>query len=176
MAPRPPQIPATSSESDSSGSPSKTPVLTPSVHCHRQACRFCQLSGTVDTLASRLPPALTWRTEMKNNYGKRHGNAWPGMHRARVKAQEDLAEAARARARQASKKYRETHAAQLAHRQRIVRMEAYERKHGHRAWLARYEKLQAQREAARELEEMQRYEEEFRRRDAEAGRRSEVQV
>ncbi|KAJ6456358.1 hypothetical protein C8R47DRAFT_1227898 [Mycena vitilis] len=84
---------------------------------------------------------------------------------ARIKAEEDLAEQAKVRAREASKKYRQTHAAQLAHRQRIIRMEAYERKHDHRAWLARYEKLQAQRAEAQEMEEMRRHEEEFRRID-----------
>ncbi|KAJ7860927.1 hypothetical protein B0H13DRAFT_2355300 [Mycena leptocephala] len=61
--------------------------------------------------------------------------------------------------------------ARLAHRQRILRMEAYERKHGHRAWLQRYEKLEAQRAEARELEELRRYQEEFRCMDAEREKR-----
>jgi hypothetical protein len=48
---------------------------------------------------------------------------------------------------------------------------AYERKHGHRAWLQRYEKLEAQRAEARELEELRRYQEEFRRMDVEREKR-----
>ncbi|KAJ7601901.1 hypothetical protein DFH06DRAFT_1351895 [Mycena polygramma] len=111
------------------------------------------------------PPRRTFEPGTRTNYGKRLGNGWL----------EELAEEARARAREASKRYRETHAAQLAHRQRIVRMEAYERKHGHRAWLARYEKLQAQRAAAQEMEEMRRHEEEFRRID-ELRRQRELRV
>ncbi|KAJ7825525.1 hypothetical protein B0H13DRAFT_2374919 [Mycena leptocephala] len=91
--------------------------------------------------------------------------------RARRQVEPDLVEKARSSARAASRKYREKHAACLAHRQRILRMEAYERKHGHRAWLQRYEKLEVQRAEARELEELRRYQEEFRRMDAEREKR-----
>ncbi|KAJ7663780.1 hypothetical protein DFH06DRAFT_1128167 [Mycena polygramma] len=127
------------------------------------------LSWNHDYVTSNCPDigqlvefGLTHRNEDKLREEARERMA---RYRARIKASEELAEEARARAREASKRYRETHAAQLAHRQRIVRMEAYERKHGHRAWLARYEKLQAQRAAAQEMEEMRRHEEEFRRID-----------
>jgi hypothetical protein len=57
----------------------------------------------------------------------------------------------------------------------LIFFRAYECKHGHRAWLERYEKLQAQHAEARELEEMRRYQEEFRRKDeAEARRREDA--
>ncbi|KAJ7816805.1 hypothetical protein B0H13DRAFT_1923355 [Mycena leptocephala] len=83
--------------------------------------------------------------ELREKAWERMAKAYSIRHRARVKAQEETAEEARSRARQASQKYRRKHADRLAHRQRIVRMEAYQRKHGHRAWLERYEKLEAQR-------------------------------
>ncbi|KAJ7650266.1 hypothetical protein FB45DRAFT_1017658 [Roridomyces roridus] len=79
----------------------------------------------------------------------------------------ELQEDARARARESSRKYRASHAAALAHRQRIRRMDAYEKKHGHKAWLERSEKLETQRRAAAEEEEWRVYEVELRRRERE---------
>ncbi|KAJ7606398.1 hypothetical protein DFH06DRAFT_1348107 [Mycena polygramma] len=152
MSPQTRSIPATPAQSDSPRDPS---------HAKRRSSRpassiVSMRRATAKYRARSLPTISTYR--------------------ARIKAEEDLAEQARVRAREASKKYRQTHAAQLAHRQRIVRMEAYERKHGHHAWLARYEKLQAQRAEAQELQEMRRHEEEFRRMDEAAERRRQAQA
>ncbi|KAJ7655777.1 hypothetical protein DFH06DRAFT_1329212 [Mycena polygramma] len=133
---------------------------------------FCGLTMREQPCADFSEEARIAETETENEEELREkARQRMARYRARIKAEEGLAEQARVRAREASKKYRQTHAAQLAHRQRIVRMEAYERKHGHRAWLARYEKLQAQRAEAQELQEMRRHEEEFRRIDEEAERR-----
>ncbi|KAJ7738291.1 hypothetical protein B0H14DRAFT_3516067 [Mycena olivaceomarginata] len=54
------------------------------------------------------------------------------------------------RAREASRKHREKNAAALAHRQRILRLEAYDRKHGHHAWLERHNLCEERRAAAQE--------------------------
>ncbi|KAJ7178666.1 hypothetical protein C8R43DRAFT_1118038 [Mycena crocata] len=83
--------------------------------------------------------------------------------REQVAEHADLAAEARARARETSKRYRQKHADVLAHRQRIARMNAFEKKHGPRAWLERANKLQQQREEAQELEDWRRYEEVYQR-------------
>ncbi|KAJ7630164.1 hypothetical protein FB45DRAFT_1027397 [Roridomyces roridus] len=87
-------------------------------------------------------------------------------HREKISEAPELLEAQRARAREASRKYRASHADTLAHRQRIRRMSAFEKKHGHKAWADRCEKLERQRREAAE-EEMRKYAEEFRRRERE---------
>ncbi|KAJ7721935.1 hypothetical protein B0H14DRAFT_2642309 [Mycena olivaceomarginata] len=69
-------------------------------------------------------------------------------HRQKIQDDEDLAREFRARAREASKTYR--------HR-------AFNKKHGHRAWLERCTQLEERRAAARELEEDLHQREELRR-------------
>ncbi|KAJ7018788.1 hypothetical protein C8F04DRAFT_1198460 [Mycena alexandri] len=85
------------------------------------------------------------------------------MARLREKVSNDKkhAEEARARARAASRTYRERHASALAHRQRIIRMEAYGKKYGHRAWLERRQQLEARRAEAQERTDFARYEAEY---------------
>ncbi|KAJ7484054.1 hypothetical protein B0H11DRAFT_1914534 [Mycena galericulata] len=87
------------------------------------------------------------------------------MAKVRQRNSEDvsLADAARARAREDSKKYREKHADALAHRKRIMRMDAFEKKHGHHAWAERQKKIEDQRREAQELEEWRGYEEQYQR-------------
>ncbi|KAJ7650547.1 hypothetical protein FB45DRAFT_1017945 [Roridomyces roridus] len=87
--------------------------------------------------------------------------------RERIAQEPEMLEVQRARAREASRKYRASHADVLAHRQRIRRMSAFEKKHGHKAWADRCEKLEAQRREAVEEEEMRKYAEEFQRRERE---------
>ncbi|KAJ7671112.1 hypothetical protein B0H14DRAFT_3538270 [Mycena olivaceomarginata] len=72
-------------------------------------------------------------------------------YRKKVLTQEDSGAAAAflERAGEASRKHRQKNAAALAHRQRIIRLEAYNRKHGHHAWLKRHN-LQADRRAQAE--------------------------
>ncbi|KAJ7822555.1 hypothetical protein B0H14DRAFT_3470685 [Mycena olivaceomarginata] len=84
-------------------------------------------------------------------------------HRQKIQDDEDLAREFRARACEASKTYRHRNAAMLAHRQRIIRMEAFNKKHGHRAWLERCTQLEERRAAAQELEEDLHQREELRR-------------
>ncbi|KAJ7934384.1 hypothetical protein B0H13DRAFT_2305802 [Mycena leptocephala] len=94
-------------------------------------------------------------------------------HRERVKQQQDLAEESRARARIASRTFRKKHADKLAHRQRIVRMEAYGQKHGPRAWLERRTLMEERRAQAEDLAEDRRREAElagYRRNEAESRR------
>ncbi|KAJ7911938.1 hypothetical protein B0H13DRAFT_1875284 [Mycena leptocephala] len=142
----------------------------PSVHHHRSTPRLGPISRK--ERATDLSHSCTTHIDHRNEEELREkARVRMARHRERVHAEEGLAEEARCQARVASKKYREKHAATLAHRQRIVRMQAYERKHGHRAWLERYQKLEAQRAEARELEELRRYQEEFRRHDEEYERR-----
>ncbi|KAJ7626014.1 hypothetical protein FB45DRAFT_1030331 [Roridomyces roridus] len=88
-------------------------------------------------------------------------------HREKVCQDPDLLEKERARAREASRKYRASHADTLAHKQRI--RPPSRKKHGHRAWLERSEKLKAHRREAAEQEEWRRYEEEFRQRERAQG-------
>ncbi|KAJ7890040.1 hypothetical protein B0H13DRAFT_1887748 [Mycena leptocephala] len=151
-------------------------VVSTRVHHHRPASGVCQISSQ----ECLIDLGLCFLTDMNGRHEdelrekareRMARQVMHSLHREQLRDQGELAEEARSRARQASKKYREKHAATVAHRQRIVRMEAYQRKHGHRAWLERYEKLQAQRAEARELEELRRYEEEFRLRDEETQRR-----
>ncbi|KAF8195982.1 hypothetical protein K438DRAFT_1760816 [Mycena galopus ATCC 62051] len=85
----------------------------------------------------------------------------PSSHREKVFEQDDLADEFRARAREASRQFRQKNGASLAHRQRIIRMGAYEKKHGHRAWLARQNQLEECREAAQELADYHRREAEL---------------
>ncbi|KAJ7845571.1 hypothetical protein B0H13DRAFT_1908289 [Mycena leptocephala] len=80
-------------------------------------------------------------------------------HRERINQQEDLAAVSRARAREASRAFRQRNAANLAHRQRIIRMEAYGKKHGHRAWLQRQQLLEERRAEAQELADYRRHQE-----------------
>ncbi|KAJ7798668.1 hypothetical protein B0H14DRAFT_2617745 [Mycena olivaceomarginata] len=107
-------------------------------------------------------------------------------HRDRVMDQAKLAEDFRARAREASRRYREKwegsmsmsaclihfrfflsrNCKALAHRQRIICMSTYEARHGRHAWLKHQNELEERRaevEAAEELAE-------FRRRTAEVER------
>ncbi|KAJ7895836.1 hypothetical protein B0H13DRAFT_2338609 [Mycena leptocephala] len=86
-------------------------------------------------------------------------------HRERMRetANSDLTEGFRARARAASRTFREKHAKNLAHRQRIIRMEAYGKKHGHHAWLERHQLLEQRCAEAQEREEDRQREEEMRR-------------
>ncbi|KAJ7436526.1 hypothetical protein B0H11DRAFT_1936708 [Mycena galericulata] len=56
-----------------------------------------------------------------------------------------------------------THADALAHRKRIMRMDAFEKKHGHHAWAERQKKIEDQRREAQELEEWRGYEEQYQR-------------
>ncbi|KAJ7678298.1 hypothetical protein DFH06DRAFT_1317080 [Mycena polygramma] len=93
--------------------------------------------------------------------------------RERINEQEELVEDFRERARQASAK----HAGTIAHHHRILRLEAYKKKHGHHAWLERRQQLEARRAEAQEREDMKRYEEEFQTLAAEmACREKEVAV
>ncbi|KAJ7030835.1 hypothetical protein C8F04DRAFT_1263520 [Mycena alexandri] len=84
--------------------------------------------------------------------------------RERVNEQPELADEFRARARAASKTFRAKHADNLAHRQRIARMEAYGTKHGPRAWLERRQQLEARRAEAQERADFARYEAEYQER------------
>ncbi|KAF8134660.1 hypothetical protein K438DRAFT_1997696 [Mycena galopus ATCC 62051] len=85
----------------------------------------------------------------------------PSSHRDKVLQQDDLADDFRARAREASRRFRQKNGTSLAHRQCIIRLGAYEKKHGHRAWLARQKELQERREAAQELNDYCRREAEL---------------
>ncbi|KAJ7430095.1 hypothetical protein B0H11DRAFT_2264329 [Mycena galericulata] len=87
------------------------------------------------------------------------------MARLRQRRMEDvnLATTARAWACEDSRKYREKHADALAHRKRVARMEAFEKKHGHHAWAERQKKWEDQRREAQELEEERGYEEQYQR-------------
>ncbi|KAJ7753861.1 hypothetical protein B0H16DRAFT_1723052 [Mycena metata] len=79
----------------------------------------------------------------------------------RVSADEKSAEEFRARARAASRTYREKHAGALAHRQQMIRIEVYGRKHGHHAWLERHQQLETRRAEAQERADWARYEAEY---------------
>ncbi|KAJ7767063.1 hypothetical protein B0H14DRAFT_2633125 [Mycena olivaceomarginata] len=86
--------------------------------------------------------------------------------RQRVNKDESLAEEFRARAREASRTFRQRHADTLAHRQRIIRMEycsgPMARSTGiERGWNG--QQLEARRAEAQELEEFRRHEAETRR-------------
>ncbi|KAF8197637.1 hypothetical protein K438DRAFT_1759777 [Mycena galopus ATCC 62051] len=85
----------------------------------------------------------------------------PSSHREKVFEQDDLADEFRARAREASCRFRQKNGASLAHHQRKICMGAYEKKHGHRAWLARQNPLEERREAAQELADYHRREAEL---------------
>ncbi|KAJ7911145.1 hypothetical protein B0H13DRAFT_2328586 [Mycena leptocephala] len=114
------------------------------------------------TMAARRQASARYR---EKNLEEERDKARERMarHRARVKGQDELAEEFRARARAASRTFRAKNAKNLAHRQRIIRMEAYGKKHGHRAWLERQQLQEERRAEARELEEDRKREEELRR-------------
>ncbi|KAJ7605001.1 hypothetical protein FB45DRAFT_1042839 [Roridomyces roridus] len=88
---------------------------------------------------------------------------YPILSRLRDKRKDDLEdlEEHHARARESSRKYRQAHSSALAHRQRIRRMDAFEKKHGHVAWSERSAKLEEQRRVAAEEEEWHLYEAEL---------------
>ncbi|KAJ7357931.1 hypothetical protein DFH08DRAFT_801806 [Mycena albidolilacea] len=65
------------------------------------------------------------------------GRARMARHREKILEQGEQAEEFRARAREASRRFRQKNAKNLAHRQRILRLEAYGKKHRPRAWLER---------------------------------------
>ncbi|KAF8163889.1 hypothetical protein K438DRAFT_1775795 [Mycena galopus ATCC 62051] len=83
-------------------------------------------------------------------------------HWARVLTQADRGEDFRARAREASRKHRENrNGPALAHRQRVICMEEYGRKHGPRAWLVRQNLLEERRAEAQEREDFHRRQKEL---------------
>ncbi|KAJ7643846.1 hypothetical protein FB45DRAFT_1020665 [Roridomyces roridus] len=88
------------------------------------------------------------------------------MRRLREKRKDNPVDLEKQRAREceSSRKYRQSHSSALAHRQRIRRMDAFEKKHGHVAWSERCAKLEVQRRVAAEDEEWRLYEAELRRR------------
>ncbi|KAJ7713792.1 hypothetical protein B0H16DRAFT_1743016 [Mycena metata] len=102
-------------------------------------------------------PLVTGRKISRMN-GKRRGIGWL------VRNDEARAEEARTRAREASRTYRKRHALALAHRQRIIRIEAYGKKHGPDAWLKRRRELDARRAEAQERADWARYEAEYQQR------------
>ncbi|KAJ7318373.1 hypothetical protein DFH08DRAFT_971437 [Mycena albidolilacea] len=73
-------------------------------------------------------------------------------YRERERVLEDPALAAdfRARSCEASCKFRAKNTAGLAHRQRIIRLEAYSRNHGHHAWLKHQNLLEERHAEAQE--------------------------
>ncbi|KAJ7805129.1 hypothetical protein B0H14DRAFT_2611606 [Mycena olivaceomarginata] len=81
----------------------------------------------------KLPPA----TAKSGNLDEEREKARERMARLRKKVlrQEGRGAAFFERAREASRKHRKKNAAALAHRQRILRLKAYDRKHKHHAWL-----------------------------------------
>ncbi|KAF8139328.1 hypothetical protein K438DRAFT_1785799 [Mycena galopus ATCC 62051] len=74
-------------------------------------------------------------------------------HRAAVSQDTDRLDEFRARAREASRRFREKNGPALAHRQQVIRLQAYEKKHGHRAWLERYNLQEERRAEEQEREE-----------------------
>ncbi|KAJ7435095.1 hypothetical protein B0H11DRAFT_2257584 [Mycena galericulata] len=97
--------------------------------------------------------------------------------RAQLKKDPVLAEDARARAREASQRFRQKHSKDLAWRQRLIRMECgsiipylnkvltpprrkFVDKHGNAAWNERRERQIAAAKAAQEEEDMKRYQRE----------------
>ncbi|KAJ7354138.1 hypothetical protein DFH08DRAFT_955550 [Mycena albidolilacea] len=68
--------------------------------------------------------------------------------RERISQQEDFRAAFLERAHQASRKHRAKNSEALAHRQHIIRLEAFDKRHGPHAWLKRQNSLQEQRSEA----------------------------
>ncbi|KAJ7808141.1 hypothetical protein B0H14DRAFT_3881643 [Mycena olivaceomarginata] len=83
------------------------------------------------------------------------GRARMARHREKILEQGEQAEEFRARAREASRRFRQKNAKNLAHRQRILRLEAYGKKHGPRAWLERRKLLDERRADAEAVAEYQ---------------------
>ncbi|KAJ7834837.1 hypothetical protein B0H13DRAFT_1913885 [Mycena leptocephala] len=110
------------------------------------------------TMAARRQASARYR---QKNLEEERDKARERMakHRERINQQEDLAAVSRARAREASRAFRQRNATTLAHRQRIIRMEAYGKKHGHRAWLQRQQLLEERRAEAQELADYHRHQE-----------------
>ncbi|KAJ7617992.1 hypothetical protein FB45DRAFT_933077 [Roridomyces roridus] len=123
------------------------------------------------TMLARRRASAKYR---ENNVEELREKARERMQRLRDnrKATQEGLEAQQAHDREASRKYRLSHAAALAHKQRIRRMDAFEKKHGHKAWVARADKLAEQRRIATEEEEWCMYEIELRRREREREERA----
>ncbi|KAJ7352107.1 hypothetical protein DFH08DRAFT_805388 [Mycena albidolilacea] len=101
------------------------------------------------TMAARQQASARYR---QKNLDEEREKARERMARLREKVlrQEGRGAAFFERAREASRKHREKNAAALAHRQRILRLKAYDRKHGHHAWLERHNLREERRAAAQE--------------------------
>ncbi|KAJ7887326.1 hypothetical protein B0H14DRAFT_3430814 [Mycena olivaceomarginata] len=99
------------------------------------------------TMAARRQASARYR---ERNLEQEREKARVRMARERVLEDPALAADFRARSCEASRKFRAKNTAGLAHRQRIIRLEAYSRKHGHHAWLKRQNLLEARRAEAQE--------------------------
>ncbi|KAJ7842738.1 hypothetical protein B0H13DRAFT_1909696 [Mycena leptocephala] len=137
----------------------------------------CTKPYSAATMAARRQASARYR---QKNLEEEREKAREHMAKLRQQVNEDenLAEQSRARARVASHTFRQKHAANLAHRQRIIHMEyalldlgwccvnsvfrAYGKKHGHHAWLERYQQLETRHAEAEELAEYHRHEAEAR--------------
>ncbi|KAJ7850176.1 hypothetical protein B0H14DRAFT_3452100 [Mycena olivaceomarginata] len=105
------------------------------------------------TMAARRQASARYR---EKNLEEEQEKARARMARLREKVmqEDDLAEDFRARAREATNLTYGMNASALAHRQRIIRMEAFGKKHGHHAWLERHNLREERRAEAREHEEL----------------------
>ncbi|KAJ7788213.1 hypothetical protein B0H14DRAFT_3504460 [Mycena olivaceomarginata] len=76
-------------------------------------------------------------------------------HREKIMERAELAQEFRACTRDASRRFRQKNGPNLAHQQRIIRLEAYSKKHGPRAWIERQRQLEERRAEAQEQAELQ---------------------
>ncbi|KAJ7889380.1 hypothetical protein B0H14DRAFT_2561879 [Mycena olivaceomarginata] len=100
--------------------------------------RVTKKFGLLATMAARRQASARYR-EKNLEEEREKARVRMARYREKIREQDDLAEDARA---------------PLAHWQQILRMEAYGKKHGHRAWLEHHNLLEERRAEAREHEEL----------------------
>ncbi|KAJ7225377.1 hypothetical protein GGX14DRAFT_556181 [Mycena pura] len=115
------------------------------------------------TIVARRRASARYR---KKNEDELREKARERMRRELLKADEALWEDARRRAREASRKYRQQNASNLAFRQREARQIAYQKTYGFDALVARQTRIHERRLAAQDKAELKAIEEACRREGA----------
>ncbi|KAJ7310127.1 hypothetical protein DFH08DRAFT_974481 [Mycena albidolilacea] len=117
----------------------KTPSTTSKQSVPRKPSKA--VSRTAATMIARRQAQARYR---QKNLEEEREKARERMarYRERISEQEDVHAAFLERARQASRKHRAKNSEALALRQRIIRLETFDKKHGPHAWLKRQNLLE----------------------------------
>ncbi|KAJ7349991.1 hypothetical protein DFH08DRAFT_958924 [Mycena albidolilacea] len=105
-------------------------------------------------MAARRQASARYR-ERNLEEEREKGRERMARHREKIMERAELAQEFRARARDASRRFHQKNGPNLAHRQRIICLEAYSKKHGPWAWIERQRQLEERRAEAQEQAELQ---------------------